>query len=110
MGEAVRFRASVVRDGDHDFKSASAMIALGTGAGNAAAWKADLSNFDVGVFALVFFGSIRLGLGVSPIRYAHGGTKLPHEKRPWLVAGTDRKRLRPSTATLLVELSQPSRG
>lgn len=106
------FRASLVRDGAHTFRSTEAMVAVGGGCNEATGWAPDLARYDVEVFGVLFEDTLTLGLSCNLLGDARTGavksSKLPGEIRPWLVAGGDRKHLRPSTAAVMLELARVS--
>ncbi|CAJ1442650.1 unnamed protein product [Effrenium voratum] len=71
-----RFRVSVVRDGQHNFTSAQAMVAIGSGVGAVMPWKADMKAYDIE------------GAGLAPHRcpapaLLHGAADVAQLFQPW---------------------------
>ncbi|CAE7569875.1 THUMPD3 [Symbiodinium microadriaticum] len=106
------FRASVVRDGEHNFTSEEAMPAVGGGVGMAMPWKVNLKTYDIEVTAIIHRDTVVLGLSCAQLGKSRRGatqpSKLPREQRPWHLS--DARHLRFSTARLLLELAEVSAG
>lgn len=113
LSQEPTFRASLIRDGQHDFTSAQAMVAVGSGAAGAVPWKVDLKEFDVDLVGIMHGDVLTLGLSCAAARPERKGSKspsrLPSELRPWHVWGEVRH-MRFSTATLLLEFAEVSAG
>ncbi|CAJ1348947.1 unnamed protein product [Effrenium voratum] len=107
-----RFRVSVVRDGQHNFTSAQAMVAIGSGVGAVMPWKADMKAYDIEVMAIIHRSRITLGLSCAELGESRKGathpSKLPTEARAWHL--TDARHLRFSTARLMLEFGQLQPG
>eukprot|EP00933_Yihiella_yeosuensis_P066587 TRINITY_DN7092_c4_g1_i1.p1 TRINITY_DN7092_c4_g1~~TRINITY_DN7092_c4_g1_i1.p1 ORF type:complete len:535 (+),score=77.36 TRINITY_DN7092_c4_g1_i1:58-1662(+) len=107
-----RFRASVVRDGKHEFTSEQAMVAVGTGAVEAVPWMVDMTRYDVELVGVMHGDVLALGLSCARLGEERKGatrpSKLPQETRPWQLS--EHRHMRFSTATLMLEFANVSPG
>ena len=117
----LKFRASCVRDGNHSFKSTEVMRAVGAGVMDAleapeagVSWVPTLDGFEAECLALLHHQDLTVGLSLRDYGGHRGKyTCLPADASGpfsapsrWLVDGQSRTaRLRPSTATLLLQLA-----
>eukprot|EP00434_Breviolum_minutum_P014744 symbB.v1.2.013000.t1/scaffold912.1/size152940/6 len=106
------FRASVIRDGLHQFSSEEAMKAIGSSVGSIMPWKASMKCYDLELLALIHRSNVTFGLSCAELGAARLGatkpSKLPRERRPW--HRTDARHLRFSTARLLLHFARLKSG
>ncbi|CAM9513419.1 unnamed protein product [Scytosiphon promiscuus] len=109
---SLKFRASVVRDGQHPFSSVEASPRLGGAVWSVnRGWTVDLKGYDVEVVVMILQRSVVVGLaldGDRTKRCSHG--RIPKEDKGFLETGERLSSLRPSTAYLMLRMAEPTVG
>lgn len=110
---ACKFRASVLRDGVHQYKMYDMMPVVGDAASQRLGEKhltVDLENYDLEVVALVLNEHVFVGLVLDNIRTTFS-SNLPGENVPPVVSKEGIMAcLRPSTASLFLAMCEPRVG
>ncbi|CAM9284243.1 unnamed protein product [Ectocarpus sp. 6 AP-2014] len=108
----LKFRASVVRDGQHPFSSVEASPRLGGAVWSVnRGWTVDLKGYDVEVVAFILERGVAVGLaldGDRTKRCSHG--RVPKEDKGFIETGKRMSSLRPSTAYLMLRMAEPVVG
>ncbi|CAM9165123.1 unnamed protein product [Ectocarpus sp. 12 AP-2014] len=108
----LKFRASVVRDGQHPFSSVEASPRLGGAVWSVnRGWTVDLKGYDVEVVAFILERGVAVGLaldGDRTKRCSHG--RVPKEDKDFIETGKRMSSLRPSTAYLMLRMAEPVVG
>ncbi|CAN0069756.1 unnamed protein product, partial [Ectocarpus sp. 13 AM-2016] len=109
---SLKFRASVVRDGQHPFSSVEASPRLGGAVWSVnRGWTVDLKGYDVEVVAFILERGVAVGLaldGDRTKRCSHG--RVPKEDKGFIETGKRMSSLRPSTAYLMLRMAEPVVG
>ncbi|CAM9093497.1 unnamed protein product [Ectocarpus fasciculatus] len=109
---SLKFRASVVRDGQHPFSSVEASPRLGGAVWSVnRGWTVDLKGYDVEVVAFIVERGVAVGLaldGDRTKRCSHG--RIPKEDKGFIETGKRMSSLRPSTAYLMLRMAEPVVG
>ncbi|CAM9255107.1 unnamed protein product [Ectocarpus sp. 12 AP-2014] len=108
----LKFRASVVRDGQHPFSSVEASPRLGGAVWSVnRGWTVNLKGYDVEVVAFILERGVAVGLaldGDRTKRCSHG--RVPKEDKGFIETGKRMSSLRPSTAYLMLRMAEPVVG
>ncbi|CAM9275996.1 unnamed protein product [Laminaria digitata] len=110
--EALKFRASVVRDGRHPFNSVAASPRLGEAVSSVnRGWSVDLKEYDVEVTAFILARSVVVGLSLNGDRTKRcSNGRVPKEDKGFIETGLRMSSLRPSTAYVMLGMAAPSVG
>ncbi|KAL1523289.1 hypothetical protein AB1Y20_018631 [Prymnesium parvum] len=104
------FRASAVRDGQHDYSSMDVARALGRVLCPLMGWRPQMVEFDVEAVAILLQRELLFGLALTAEAKGFRRGQLPAEPRPLLHHAEISARLRSSTAHLMLRLAEPRAG
>lgn len=110
---ALKFRASVLRDGAHAYKGMDMLPVVGDGASirlGEKHLKVDLKNYDLEVVAIVLQQHLHLGLVLDNAKVTFASNLPPERVPPILFREGVTACLRPSTARLFLAMCQPRVG
>eukprot|EP00904_Undaria_pinnatifida_P005378 jgi/Undpi1/1970/HiC_scaffold_12.g05357.m1 len=110
--EALKFRASVVRDGRHPFNSVQASPRLGEAVSSVnRGWSVDLKEYDVEVTAFILARSVVVCLSLNSDRSKRcSNGRVPKEDKGFIETGLRMSSLRPSTAYVMLGMAAPALG
>lgn len=107
---APTFVVRVVRDGDHKMNSTDMAKTIGESIHLSTGWKVSLNQMDLEVVAIVLNETFYLGFNIPTESKPFLTSMLPREIRKPVINATNAPSLRPSTAYLMVKLTQPKVG
>lgn len=110
---ALKFRASVLRDGAHAYKGMDMLPVVGDGASirlGETHLKVDLKHYDLEVVAIVLQQHVHLGLVLDNAKVTFSSNLPPERIPPILFREGVTACLRPSTARLFLAMCQPRVG
>lgn len=109
-GSTPSFRASAVRDGQHDYTSVDVAQALGRAVAGHLGWRPRMIGAQVEVIAVLLQRELVLALSLTEDAKGFRRGRLPVEPRPLLPHADITARLRFSTAFILLQLAQLQPG
>ena len=116
--DKIKFRASCLRSGKHEFNSQHVAVHLGGKVYDIKSpnWSVSLKKYDMEIYILIMQSSFVIGIPLpcyenkAQLRSLKGTSNLPRESRPLLPFKRADSMLRPSTAHLMVLLAKIKAG
>ncbi|GMF54215.1 unnamed protein product [Phytophthora fragariaefolia] len=108
--DKITFRGSCVRDGKHAYNSQVIAGEVGARVIEKFGWGVNLTEFDVEVVVVIFYGFMVAGIALADTRKIQFRNRLANESRSALADSDYVSTLRPSTAYLMLQLAQHKYG